>query len=212
MHRRLMLSALATPAAIAAMTVAMPALAGTSSPRAHTASRCFTVHHPHRVRECLIRGPRGPQGPRGATGPRGFQGLKGSTGKTGSAGKTGATGPQGTPGPAGVGGRAYAVVNPAAVSATASSAGLVQNAGFTSVRSPATGVYCLTPAAGVDPTHEPAAVSGESSYSASGVVPIATLTAQHSSPCSAAEFEVTTYNAAAPSAPAGAVAFAIVAP
>ena len=59
-HRTLTL--LATPAVIAAMTVAVPALAGVSIlPTAHTSStRCFIAHTAKRnVRECLVRGPRG---------------------------------------------------------------------------------------------------------------------------------------------------------
>jgi hypothetical protein len=55
-------------------------------------------------------------------------------------------------------------------------------------------------------------VTGETSYSSAGVVPIVALNAQRSeSLCSQAEFEVVTYSAGS-SSPAGGVAFAIVAP
>lgn len=222
------LTILATPAVIASMTVAVPALAGIVSPKAAkpvsaTAARrarvCVTVHIRRRlIRVCTIpgpRGPRGPQGPIGRTGPKGATGAKGAKGSTGAkgptgpTGPTGATGPQGLPGP----GRAYAVVNPAAVGSTTSASGLVtgQSYGFTGVRSPSAGVYCLTASAGVNPASEPAIVSGETSYSSQGVVPIATLNAQRSS-CNSGEFEVVTYNATSPSAPAGGAAFAILVP
>jgi hypothetical protein len=220
-HRTLAL--LAAPAAIAATTVAVPALAGPGSPGpAHQARRgCIltTVRiGRHHARVCLARGPRGPQGLPGPRGPQGAKGATGGRGRTGSTGPTGPTGPQGPQGPAGVGGRAYAVVNPAKVTSTASAAGLVsgQSLGFQSVRSPETGIYCLTPPAGVNPSTEPASVTGETSYSAAGIVPIAALNAQRSNNlCSQAEFEVVTYNAASnppSSSPAGGVAFAITAP
>lgn len=229
MHRRT-LAILAIPAAAAAMTVAVPALAAGGAHAA--ATHCVTVRIAHRrVRECLIPGPVGPRGVPGAAGQRGAtgaagqrgatgaKGSRGSTGATGSRGATGATGPAGAPGasgvqgPAGVGGRAYAVVDPSAVGSTASAAGLVsgQSSGFRFVRSPSTGVYCLTPAPGVDPGSEPAMVSGEAGYSSTGVVPLAVLNAKRSA-CSAGEFQVTTYDVRSPSSPASGVAFAIVAP
>jgi hypothetical protein len=216
------LSLLATPAVIGAMTVAMPALAGTGhAASAHRSSHktnyyCFTAHSgKHHYRECLITGPAGPQGPRGYLGPVGPRGERGPRGHTG---KTGATGPQGPAGPTGTAGapgtaRGYAVVNPAAVGSTPSSAGLVggQSSGITTVRSPATGIYCLTPAAPVNPAGETAAVSGELSYSNTGVVPLAVLNAR-STNCTPGEFEVLTYDARNPAATAGGVAFTIVVP
>jgi hypothetical protein len=215
-HRTLAL--LAAPAVIAATTAAVPALAGIGSAGpAHQARRgspcTLTVVRigRHHARVCLLRGPRGPAGPRG---PRGSQGLKGATGARGRTGLTGSTGSTGLQGPAGAGGRAYAVVNPAKVTAIASAEGLVseQSMGFQRVRSPATGIYCLTPPPAVNPSKEPATVTGETSYSAEGVVPIATLNAQRSKNlCSQGEFEVVTYSAGS-SSPAGGVAFAIIAP
>ncbi len=59
-HRTLTL--LATPAVLGAMTVAVPALAGVEDgPAAHSSSsKCFVARiAKHRVRECLVQGPRG---------------------------------------------------------------------------------------------------------------------------------------------------------
>jgi Collagen triple helix repeat (20 copies) len=214
-HRRT-LCVLATPAVIAAMSVTVPALAAVrahSSPKAHASrSQCTVVRigHKRHIRVCTVPGPRGPAGPIGPAGPRGAKGATGTKGATGAKGATGPAGAPGAPGP----GRAYAVINPSLVSSTASASGIVsaQSSGFSTVRSPATGVYCLTPAAGINSASEPAMVTGETSYSGSGVLPIATLNANHTDPCSAAEFEVITYNAASPSAPASNVGFAILAP
>ena len=225
MPRRIVLL-LAIPAAVAAMTIAVPALAGTraanAAPQAR-AARCMTVRIGYRrVRECLIPGPAGPRGltgaagpigPRGAAGSKGSRGATGPSGARGATGAAGATGATGLQGPVGASGRAYAVINPGAVGPTASASGLVsgQSLGFRTVRSPSTGVYCLAPAPGIDPGSEPATVTGESSYSSAAVTPLAVLNAQRSA-CSAGEFEVITYNAQSPSAPAAAVGFAIVTP
>jgi hypothetical protein len=217
-HRTLTL--LATPAVLGAMTVAVPALAGVSIiPTAHTsATRCFTAHLAKRnVRECLVRGPRGLPGPAGPRGLTGAAGKTGKTGRTGATGKTGATGPQGVQGPAGTPGapgtaRAFAVVNPAEVESAASSKGLVtaQTSNFVSVHRASTGVYCLAPAASINPTGEPAIVTGESSYSSGGVVALAVLNAQRND-CPG-EFEVITYDARSPSSPSSSAGFAIAAP
>src|SRR6185437_503165 len=94
-HRTLTL--LATPAVVGAMTVLVPALAGVSIlPAAHTASTKFFVARiaKHRVRECLLRGPRRP---RGMPGPEGPRGLTGKTGKPGATGTPGAAGKTGAP-------------------------------------------------------------------------------------------------------------------
>lgn len=221
-HRTLML--LATPAVIAAMTVAVPALAGVSIlPSAHTAStKCIVARiAKHRVRECLVRGPRGlpgPAGPRGLPGPTGKTGKTGPTGKTGAAGKagaTGATGPAGATGPIGPQGtaRAFAVVNPGEVEAAASSKGLVtaQTSNFSSIHRISPGTYCLAPTAGINPAGEPAIVTGESSYSTGGVVALAVLEAQHKD-CASGEFEVITYDARSAGSPTSNAGFAIAAP
>jgi hypothetical protein len=208
--RRRTLVLLATPAAIGAMTVAVPALAGISlSPKAHSAShKCFIAHvAKHRVRECLIRGPRGPRGLPGPPGPRGFRGFTGKTGKTGLTGKTGATGAQGPAGPAGTA-RAYAVVEPTSPTKPALIA--AQTANITSVSEPAEGVYCLAPAAGINPAADAAVASPEASYSSKGAVGVVAVNAQH--PHCPGDFEVDTYGAIGSSTPATGYAFAVIVP
>lgn len=216
--RRRTITLLATPAVLGALTVTVPALAGISlDPAAHTAaSKCFYVRSgKHRVRECLIPGPRGLRGLPGPPGPRGFAGTTGKTGKTGPTGKTGATGAQGIPGPPGTPGtaRAFAVIDPAAVEATASGKGLViaQTHNVVSVYSKAAGVYCIAAAAPISSAGEPAVVTGESSYSTEGKVPLAVLDAQ-AKDCAAGEFEVITYDARSATSPTSNVAFAIAVP
>lgn len=208
---------LATPAAIAAMSVAVPALAGVALPGASSAPKqhCFVVHIKRKaVRECLIPGPVGPRG------PKGMRGLPGPHGPRGFTGPRGKRGPQGPPGPEGKLAqpglpalKTFAVVNPAAVQPTASSNGLVvgQTSNFSSIHTPRQGVYCLAPTAPVEPAHEPAMVTGEASYSTGGAVPIAVLNAQ-AKDCSAGEFEVLTYDASSPGAPSSNVGFAIMVP
>jgi Collagen triple helix repeat (20 copies) len=197
MHRRT-LSLLAAPAVLAAMTVAVPALAGTSSGggshkaptrKTSTSGHCFNaVVGGRHVRECLIAGPRGPRGFLGPNGPRGIQGK---TGKQGPAGTAGAPGAPGTA-------RAYAVVQPDSVSTSSSSAGLVpgQSTGFTGIHSSATGIYCLAPVSTISAASEAPVVSGEVGYSGSEVsVPLAVVYAkQPTKDCGPNEFEVKTYN------------------
>ncbi len=204
MHHRTF-TLLATPAVLGAMTVAVPALAGVGiDPFAHTSStHCFIAHiAKRRVRECLVRGPRGlpgPPGPRGFTGATGKTGKTGATGKTGFTGKTGLTGatgatgaqgPQGTPGTA----RAYAVVDGPLVTSTPSSAGLVssQTSQIASASKPATGVYCLAADTPISSDSDTAAVTPEVSYSTSGAPGIVAVNAKHTN-CSAGNFEVDTY-------------------
>ncbi len=202
------LTLLATPAVLGALTVAVPALAGVSlDPSAHvSASKCFTVRaHKHRFRECLIPGPRGLRGLPGPPGPRGY------TGKTGKTGKTGLPGPAGTPGSPGAPGapgtaRAYAVVDPVSQGAPVLIA--AQSKNIASISEPSPGVYCLTPAAGIDPATDTAVVSPESSYGKAGVGAIA-VNAQ-SSNCHG-PFEVDTYAPGA-TVPSSGFAFTIAIP
>jgi hypothetical protein len=183
---RLPFALLIPPAVVAAVAVAVPALAqssGSSSATARAASRCFYARvNGRRVRECLIPGPRGA---RGFTGPRGRSGTRGFTGRTGKTGPAGRTGPAGPVGPAGPAGapRAYAVVS--------SSGSLVasQSSNITGVSHPAMGVYCLTPAAGINPATEPAVASPDTSGGAPGL--IAANSARPA--CGAGAFEVDTY-------------------
>ncbi len=222
--RRRTLMLLATPAVIGALTVAVPALAGVSIlPSAHTAStKCFVARIAHRrVRECLVRGPRGLPGP---AGPRGFTGATGKTGKTGKtgftgkmgatgpAGPTGLTGPTGATGPVGPRGSAlaHAVVAANLVTSEASAAGLVssQTSQIASVSKPATGVYCLAPDAPISSDSDAAVASPEVSY-ASKAPGIVAINAQHTN-CAAGNFEVDTYTPAG--APSNEYAFTIVVP
>jgi hypothetical protein len=189
--RRSTLTLLATPAVLAATTVAVPALAGISlDPSAHSArTTCFIVRiHKHRVRECLIRGPRGPRGLPGPAGPRGFTGK---TGKTGATGKTGPQGLPGTPGAPGAPGtaRAYAVVQPN----SPTQATLIGAHNITGVSEIKEGVYCLAPAAPIDASAETIAASPEVSYGSVKLPGLIAVNAQRTGGCAATEFEVDAY-------------------
>jgi hypothetical protein len=214
MHRRT-LTLLATPAVIGAMTVAVPALAGISlDPSAHTArTTCFIVRiHKHRVRECLIPGPRGLRGLPGPPGPRGFAGKQGKQGTPGKNGLQGIPGTPGTPGAPGAPGtaRAYAVVNPTEVEASPSAKGLIapQTHNILSVKRFEKGVYCLAPAAGIEPASDAVAVSPEVGYGgeAPGVVAVNAKSAH----CPGS-FEVDTYKPASSEREDG-YAFTIIVP
>jgi Collagen triple helix repeat (20 copies) len=208
---------LATPAAIAAMSVAVPALAGVSIlPFAHTSAtkRCFIAHlAKHRVRECLIPGPRGPRGPKGErglrglpgpAGPRGFTGPRGKTGKTGAVGPMGPVGPAGPQGPEGTA-HGYAIVQPG------SPPKLLLAHNVVGVSEPVEGVYCVTPGATIDAATETVAVSPEASYSGEGKPGLVAVDAQHPH-CAASDFEVDTFAALGTATPKGGFAFTIVIP
>jgi hypothetical protein len=220
------MSLLSIPAALGAIAVSVPALA--QSPGAPTARaarvRCtIVVILRHRVRVCLVPGPRGLRGSRGypgSPGPRGFTGPKGSTGKTGakgSTGKTGATGATGAPGSQGPTGpqgppgsaRAYAVVTPGSPPTTVSG----QTANIISVRQPGpAGFYCLAVGAGINPAATAAVASGVYDPSTPAIVPVAAVNPKQTD-CHSNEFEVITYDAAkAASGPVNGVAFSIVIP
>jgi hypothetical protein len=202
--RRPALPLIATCAVTGALAIAVPALAasGGSSPAAHTArarhcSAVIVISHGHRIRACLIRGPRGFTGftgPRGATGktgaPGGKTGATGKTGKTGAEGKPGAEGKQGVEGKAGAPGTtvAYAVVQP---TASPTAANLIGQSGISSVSEPSAGIYCITPAAGITVSGI-ASVSPEVSYSVGNVPGVIAVNAQHTN-CPATTFEVDTY-------------------
>lgn len=170
--------------------------AGVTGSAAKSTRKCFNVRRgKHTIRECLIPGPRGPRGFRGATGPRGFTGRRGTQGPAGRAGPAGPTGPAGGLGPAGNGVRAYATVVPGASPSFVAT----QTSNFLTVTHAGTGQYCLTPnpASGVNPVTEVAAVSGETSHSGGGVVPLAVLNASRTN-CGGAtsgQFEVDTFTA-----------------
>jgi Collagen triple helix repeat (20 copies) len=188
-HRTLTL--LATPAVLGAMTFAVPALAGIgSTPSAHTArTHCFIARiAKHRVRECLVRGPRGLPGPRGLTGATGKTGKTGPAGKTGVTGKTGPTGATGAPGAPGTA-RAYAVVQPN----SPTQATLFTAHNITGIAEIKEGVYCLSPAAPITATEETVAVSPEVSYSSVKLPGLISVNAQRTGGCPSTDFEVDTY-------------------
>jgi Collagen triple helix repeat (20 copies) len=197
---------IATPAVVGAMAIAVPALAGTgltSAHRARAANHCFNARvGGHRVRECLIPGPRGL---RGLTGVRGAAGPRGHTGPTGHAGPAGPAGPQGPAGTA----RAYAVVQPTSPTTAQLIAG--QTANITNVSEVSAGVYCVSPAAPINPAAEPASVSPEVSYSAGGAAGLIAVNAQRAH-CAASTFEVDTYAAVGATTPTTGYAFTIVVP
>jgi hypothetical protein len=205
--RRRTLTLLATPAVIAAMTVTVPALAGIPIlPSAHSAAstKCFYSRiGRHRVRECLVPGPRGLRGIPGPAGPRGYTGPTGKTGKTGVTGKTGATGPAGPAGTA----RGFAVVQPTAPNA----ATLITPRNITGVSEPASGVYCVAPAAPINAAEETVAVSPEVSYSSGKLPGVVAVNAQRTGGCPATDFEVDTY-APGGTTPTSGYAFTIVVP
>jgi hypothetical protein len=67
-----------------------------------------------------------------------------------------------------------------------------QTSNFTGVSEVQSGVYCLAPAAGINPAADTATVSPEVSYSSGGVPGTIALNAK-SSDCPASDFEVETY-------------------
>jgi Collagen triple helix repeat (20 copies) len=197
------LSLLATPVVVGAMSVAVPAMADTPSPaRAHTASsHCVVVKsHGRKVRQCVqsgTRGPRGypgPQGPRGAKGAKGATGARGRTGATGAKGATGATGPAGTPGGTGPQGsaRAYGVIQP--TSPTTANVISSQSFHIAGVSEVSAGIFCVTPASGINAAEEAAVASPELSYSPSAAPGLVAVNAQHQH-CPASAVEVDTYTA-----------------
>jgi hypothetical protein len=202
-----------TAAALGTMAVAVPALAasGSSSPvDAHAAARhcnaVIVISHHRRVRACLIPGPRGYKGFNGATGKTGATGKNGVNGKEGKEGKTGTQGPAGTA-------RAYGVVQPN--SATVATLIPGQTSNLTSVTETSVGgsnggVYCITPAAPINPAVEPVAVSPEVSYSPGGALGVIAVNVQHPN-CPATAFEVDTY-AQGSTTPSDGFAFTIVVP
>jgi hypothetical protein len=140
------------------------------------------------------RGPAGPAGPAGAQGAQGAQGVQGVQGA------------QGVPGTA----RAYAFVE-----GTTLVAGW--NSGFTAVARPQVGVYCLTPAAGINPDAHPPVVAVDWGGSTSGQLGSAMARTRHGG-CGAGLYEVRTYastvvtNNVQDPAPSNSIAFTIIVP
>jgi hypothetical protein len=205
--RRLTLCLLAIPAAVVAMTVAIPALAASPhvahSARVRHCAVVIVISHHRRVHACLISGPRGFTGP---TGPKGATGKTGTTGKTGPAG---APGKEGKEGKAGTNGAtvAYAVVQPTNSPPTAN---LINTSNIASVTEPNPGIYCITPTAGVPLAGNVATVSPEVSYgliAAPGVIAVNAQKTNCTTP-----YEVDTYTPGATQTLATGYAFTIVIP
>lgn len=138
------------------------------------------------------RGPAGAQGPAGVTGPAGAAGPVGPPGANGATGATGPQGPKGDTGPAGPAGDgvlAYAAVIPGMGGILAD--GRVEN--FIDVSRPAPGVYCLTPAPGINPTIAPVLVTQDLDISAEpGIVAFNSPHAPQDCNATTHQFEVDT--------------------
>lgn len=180
-RRRIPLTAAAL--ATAAMGVAVPAFALSSHEVRHC-NAVTVVSHKHRVRACLLRGLTGPRGPGGVRGPQGLRGPIGPTGLRGLTGTRGLTGPEGPTGTA----TAYAVVQPTATGKLI----MAQTSKINSVTEPKPGIYCLVPAAGINPASDPATVSPEVSYSTNEAPGIIAFNAQ-AKDCPTGDFEVETF-------------------
>jgi hypothetical protein len=159
-----------------------------------------------RARKAL-KGNRGPRGPAGAAGAAG---ARGATGPTGAQGIQGIAGTPGTPGTA----RAYAFMATPGAS-PAFEAQWTKN--FTAVAHNSTGVYCLTPGAGINVDASPAVVTVDWGASASGQRDFAEVRTRHLT-CGAGQYEVHTFQSALSSgnmqdpAASDAVAFTIIVP
>jgi hypothetical protein len=127
----------------------------------------------------------------------------------------GALGPPGDPGAAGAGGapgtaRAYAQVTPYAFSF-----GMVLAKNFTAVSHPETGVYCLTPGAGIDPTLAPAVVSPEwaASHGSDLLTEWDSTGGPGRGPCNTGDYAVRTYQLPGGTpTPSDEVAFVVIVP
>ena len=129
-------------------------------------------------------------------GPRGLPGAPGQPGVKGDRGD------QGVPGAAGTA-RAHAVVNLSALFV----GGYTRN--FTGVQRIATGLYCLTPAAGIDRATSPAVVSPD--YWASAGNDLRAYAANPGLSCQASQYEVRT-TTGNPPVQSNAVGFSIIVP
>jgi hypothetical protein len=154
--------------AIVALGISVPAMAD-GSPAAHSGGA------PHAkvvatVAKAVKRGPRGLRGPQGAQGAPGAQG------------------PQGPAGPAGPAGSAVAY---AAVILNSPQQPTLQKAkGFTSVRSPQPGIYCLS-APGIDPATAGPVMSGE--YTTGPAYTATIVSDAGLQQCGGGEFQVDTF-------------------
>jgi hypothetical protein len=144
------------------------------------------------------------EGPAGLRGPQGLDGKAGGEGKGGAEGKSGLAGAAGTA-------RAYAFMETPGVTACKLLSGETKN--FTACSRPTTGIYCLTPAAGIDPTVFPAFVTVEWGRSSGSTLAAFVEDANlfgATDDCGTTRYEVRTYNFS--STPSDAVAFYILVP
>ena len=128
------------------------------------------------VSDCT--GLQGPQGIQGIQGPQGIQGIQG---------------PQGLTGPAGTA-RAYATIDP-----TTSPTFIIaaRSSNIVSVARPSTGVYCITPAAGISPSDSASFVTVEWGNSVGNEL-FAYNVDLNTFQCAANEFAVRTYSGSPP--------------
>jgi hypothetical protein len=128
------------------------------------------------------------QGLSGLRGVPGPQGLPGAAGSEGKVGPTGSTGPAGTA-------RAYALMStPGSEPCEFLSA---ETKNFTSCTRPTTGIYCLTPAAGINPNTSPAFVTVEWGFSSGNSLAAFvedTNVFGETDDCGTGAYEVRTYN------------------
>jgi hypothetical protein len=106
--------------------------------------------------------------------------------------KPGPAGPQGPAGPGGAAGAAGAAGSARAFAAVQNNVSFVTGKvkGFTAVNRPGTGEYCLTPAAGIDPSTTVPVASADFGLSVS--VDSAALARQSAADCTPGQFEVIT--------------------
>ena len=128
------------------------------------------------------------RGPRGLTGPKGDKGDKGDTGAPGAPGAAGAAGTA----------RAYAVViRTPSVSIDTT---YVRGSGWAVTR-PSTGVYCVTPPAGINPANTPAIVTIDWGNSSGFDLLAYWVKLNPFAPCTASQYHIRTYDFAAGGAP-----------
>jgi hypothetical protein len=189
-----------SPAMVVACLALLVASTGTSIAASH-----YLITSTKQIKPSVLtklKGAKGPKGATGATGAIGGTGATGAIGATGATGAAGATGAQGVQGIAGTA-RAYAYVKATATPTLVAS--LTKN--FTAVSREATGIYCLTPASGIDPSSVPFAVSTDWSGYAG--------TAYYEPPganCASGQFEVMTATIAASPAFENGVNFTVIVP
>jgi hypothetical protein len=139
------------------------------------------------------RGGHGKPGPAGIAGVQGKPGPAGVAGAAGPAGATGATGAAGAPGTA----RAYATMRPDECFHDNNTCSIYNIKNIASIRRVATGIYCVTPVAGVNISGTTPALTTDdyNSGPANGAgVPILAYSSLDNQ-CASSEIEVLTYRA-----------------